>query len=899
LQVSCSICSADFFFETPRGYTFDVKGLGKAHDSCKDSFTRAILTSLQRADSAANTSRVVVVDNTNTQRWEYEPYQDIAAKYGCLVRVLEMTCSDAGTAFRMGQRNSHGVPPSKVVSMFLRWEHDPDAQCFTPQFDGALLTPNPVTENDVGGKFVYVGLFFDQSTRAKLLEAVPPAHQNVVADHVTVFYKPDEQFMRTVDVGTVVKLHCVEIVQDARGQAIRVELQENPSGVEIRNKVPHITISTASGVSSSYSNELLESLSVNRVPISPDLILPATLGFAMIVQNQRVITTRSLFPFSDDNGCVASSLGREGHAADAEVPVTSLSVVCLDEADLVAGAGGRSTTNAERSSGIRDGCLLFGKLSHHLTANCAGHRVLMLGSNASATVVSTTELLRHVNLQLKASGCNGVIFDEVVRSSGPSISEELNSLLKRDSFREVKDVIVLTSSSPLEIALQPIIDPSVRASVIGIRASASSASASQSKHFEEDGLHPVKVASVLDLLGMSVQELTRHQVLRACQKLTEASKVVFGQRAVAAQRMDSTVLGLPADCIDLGLILKQQTWPSSMELERLLGNLAADLLKAGFHYVASSDSKRFYISMCSLYHRSPLFRVRLLLHADVGDVEAQSTSEVKLHNDLRALARDVCSDRAMYGALIALVRGILRPTDQLNSAQVASFVNLSCEQLVCAYLELVGCTLDTSDIKSGKIVLELLRVVRFVAEWSEAEWAEHLGSVSQVFAYQNVNVSTHELKQAFEDRARSLDGIDLDALTASPNAASELLKILAARLAHDPHNGVRSKTNDGISSVRAFATIRDRVAPGTAALHAAALSDELCGLANVESVNPSRERFECLSSCVSNRIDIVAGSRELLHRIRDAFGHAPGEGGSSPLETRALVFYDAENDHEL
>lgn len=896
LQVDCSICSADFFFETPRGYAFDVKGLGKAHDACKDSFTRAILASLQRADSAASTSRVVVLDNTNTQRWEYEPYQDIAAKYGCLVRVLEMTCSDAGTAFRMGQRNSHGVAPSKVVSMFLRWEHDADAQGFTPQFDGAPLTPNPVTDNDLGGKPVYVGLFFDQSTRAKLLEAVPPTHQNVVADHVTVLYKPDELFMRTVEVGNVVKLRCVEIVQDARGQAIRVELLENPSGIGIRNKVPHITISTAAGVSSSYSNELLEASSVSREPISPALILPATLGFAMIVQNQRVITTRSPFSFSDNSGCVASSLGRGDRAADAEVPITSLYVVCLDKTDHVAGASGTSTTSAERSSGIRDGSLLFDKLAYHLTGDCGAHRVLMLSSSALDTKASTTELLRYVNLHLEASGCNGVIFDEVVWSSGPSVSEELCKLLKRDSFQGVKELVVLTSSSPLEIALQPAIDRSVRASVIGIRAPSSSANAIKLKQLEDGDLHPFKVGPALDLLGMREQEHTRHQVLRACQKLTEASNVVFGQNTVSARRMDSTVLGLPADCIELGLALKQQAWPSLTELTRLLGSLAAELLKAGVHCVVSSDPRRFYISLCSSYHRSPLFRVRLIVLVDAADdAETQGVSEVTLHNDLRALSRDVCPDRAMYGALIALVCVTLRPAGHLDGARVASFVNLSCEQLVCAYLQSAGCTLDPRDIKSGKILLELLRVVRFAAEWSEAEWVEHLAPVSRAFANQNVNVGTRELKQTSDDRARALDGID----AASPNAVSELLEILAVRLARDPNIDVGSKANDEVSSVRAYATIHDRGAPGTAALHAVALSDELRDLANMESVNPSGERFECSSSCVSTRIDIVAGSRELLHRARDAFGRATVEGGSSPLEARALVVYEAESDREL
>ncbi|POM57645.1 Hypothetical protein PHPALM_37812 [Phytophthora palmivora] len=147
-----TVCSADFFFETTRGYVFDVKKLGAAHSKCKADFTRALEGDIPRNLGGGRQRRprqhLVLVDNTSTQRWEYEPYEDIAKLHGSRVHIVEMECADALMAFRMGQRNSHGVPPDKVVSMFMRWEKDPRAHCFTPQFEHARLTTNPLSDGD-------------------------------------------------------------------------------------------------------------------------------------------------------------------------------------------------------------------------------------------------------------------------------------------------------------------------------------------------------------------------------------------------------------------------------------------------------------------------------------------------------------------------------------------------------------------------------------------------------------------------------------------------------------------------------------------------------------------------------------------------------------------------------
>ncbi|KAG6603095.1 putative MutS-related protein involved in mismatch repair [Phytophthora cinnamomi] len=193
--VAFTACSADFFFETPRGYVFDARKLGAAHSKCRGDFTRAVHGEIPRNQGAGNQRRphqhVVLVDNTSTQRWEYEPYEDIARSSGCRVHIVEMKCPDVLSAYRMGQRNSHGVPPDKVVSMFMRWEDDPRAHSFTPQFEHAALTANPLSDGDVGG-VTYLGLFLDEDAEQKMLTEIPLLHPNKLADHVTLFYRPNK-----------------------------------------------------------------------------------------------------------------------------------------------------------------------------------------------------------------------------------------------------------------------------------------------------------------------------------------------------------------------------------------------------------------------------------------------------------------------------------------------------------------------------------------------------------------------------------------------------------------------------------------------------------------------------------------------------------------------------------
>lgn len=96
-----SVFEADQFFVTEDGYTFDGTKLREAHADCQ-ARTRQWLA-----------NGTAIVANTFTQRWEYQPYLDMAAELNLPVQVIEVHGNFG---------NTHGVPADKVASMRARWE---------------------------------------------------------------------------------------------------------------------------------------------------------------------------------------------------------------------------------------------------------------------------------------------------------------------------------------------------------------------------------------------------------------------------------------------------------------------------------------------------------------------------------------------------------------------------------------------------------------------------------------------------------------------------------------------------------------------------------------------------------------------------------------------------------
>jgi predicted kinase len=114
------VCSADFFFEkladqNDTSYIEEFKPwlLSQAHASC----LREFILMLDGVND-------LVVDNTNSQKWEYANYVLLAQMAGYDVFIEEMPCNGVSDVRRFHQRQTHGVPWEAMEAMFNRWETD-------------------------------------------------------------------------------------------------------------------------------------------------------------------------------------------------------------------------------------------------------------------------------------------------------------------------------------------------------------------------------------------------------------------------------------------------------------------------------------------------------------------------------------------------------------------------------------------------------------------------------------------------------------------------------------------------------------------------------------------------------------------------------------------------------
>ena len=123
--------SADDYFMRGGRYQFSPRDLSKAHHACLKTFLLGV----------ARRCPCVVVDNTNTQAWEYENYVTIAKIAGYKLRVVEILCISTEHAAMMNARNRHGVPLAASRAMYRRWQEDASAEVHEP----VGLKPSPPT----------------------------------------------------------------------------------------------------------------------------------------------------------------------------------------------------------------------------------------------------------------------------------------------------------------------------------------------------------------------------------------------------------------------------------------------------------------------------------------------------------------------------------------------------------------------------------------------------------------------------------------------------------------------------------------------------------------------------------------------------------------------------------
>lgn len=109
---SSIVCSADGFFMKDGEYNFDAKLLGQAHAWCKGKVAAALELGVER----------VVVDNTNTAYWEYEPYLKLGEEAGYEIEIHTLGSLDEDSLKQYANRNKHGVSIDIIRKQAKRFE---------------------------------------------------------------------------------------------------------------------------------------------------------------------------------------------------------------------------------------------------------------------------------------------------------------------------------------------------------------------------------------------------------------------------------------------------------------------------------------------------------------------------------------------------------------------------------------------------------------------------------------------------------------------------------------------------------------------------------------------------------------------------------------------------------
>lgn len=106
------VCSADHHFLNDLGeYNFNPKEIGNAHANCMNGFLNCIEQNVP----------YIIVDNTNTQKWEFDKYVRIAQDNNYKVEIVNIF--DGGLSDEhLASRNTHGVPLDAISRMRNRWQ---------------------------------------------------------------------------------------------------------------------------------------------------------------------------------------------------------------------------------------------------------------------------------------------------------------------------------------------------------------------------------------------------------------------------------------------------------------------------------------------------------------------------------------------------------------------------------------------------------------------------------------------------------------------------------------------------------------------------------------------------------------------------------------------------------
>jgi len=113
------IFSTDSFFMVDGEYQFDPTKLGEYHAK---NLRQATDFMVGCSSDYYYPDALCIIDNTNTQHWEYEKYVEAAKDNGFMVQIISVDWKREDIPL-YAERNSHGVPEEAIQRMADRWEY--------------------------------------------------------------------------------------------------------------------------------------------------------------------------------------------------------------------------------------------------------------------------------------------------------------------------------------------------------------------------------------------------------------------------------------------------------------------------------------------------------------------------------------------------------------------------------------------------------------------------------------------------------------------------------------------------------------------------------------------------------------------------------------------------------
>ena len=286
-----AVCSADSFFMESGAYRFSSKLLPKAHTRCLKLF-------LQACDEG---KKFIMIDNTNSKKWEYEIYGYISSILGCRFYILEVPCPSEHVLEAFRSRNQHNIDRAAGLKIFQRWEVNEKSSFVPPSlaYPRAVSTPPPsyslvslctpkgtesvqALDQFTALTAIYVAIFLTPHSQWKLVSTILPTLPRITADHVTLVFEPEKHTCLSANIGSKVTVTVTGCVDDGQLQVATVKL---PHTVSCQNTQPHVTISAKENVSVKLANEVLQRQQPKQLYQSQTIELEGVIGVMVHERN--------------------------------------------------------------------------------------------------------------------------------------------------------------------------------------------------------------------------------------------------------------------------------------------------------------------------------------------------------------------------------------------------------------------------------------------------------------------------------------------------------------------------------------------------------------------------------------------------------------------------------------